>query len=224
MHRLSTADTTTWLVAHDPLEVVGWDDPLVEQLGHAPRSAYVETYWLPVIGPASTWAMRRLTILLDAAPEGYSLPLAELGRELGLGAGTGRSSPVVRTLARIVAFGLATPRGDALAIRRMLAPLTCRQVRSLPEPLAIQHDRERAAGHEDSARRITVEVPSSLLCDTAPTSQVTGAVGDARAGDAGGTAVRSGKPAAAPPAPLPATATGSVSRSGNHQPVGGVSR
>lgn len=177
MQRLSTADCTGWIVARDPLEVIALDDPLVEQFGHAPRSAYVEAYWLPLIGPASTWAMRRLTAWLDGAPSGYQVSIAELGRELGLGAGVGRNSPVVRTLARLVSFGLAAPLGDALAVRRMLAPLTCRQVRSLPEPLAIQHDRERADQRESAG----------ALCGTAPPATV-----------AGGAVVRSGKPATAP--------------------------
>lgn len=177
MRRLSTADCTSWIVTRDPLEVMAWDDPLVEQFGHAPRSAYVEAYWLPLIGPASTWAMRRLTAWLDGAPAGYQVSIVELGRELGLGAGVGRNSPVVRTLARLVSFGLAAPLGDALAVRRMLAPLTCRQVRSLPEPLAIQHDRERADQREYAG----------ALCGTAPPATV-----------AGGAVVRSGKPATAP--------------------------
>ena len=146
MQRRSAAELATWLVDHDPLEVVPWDDPLVEQLGHSARSAYVETYWLSVIGPASTWAIRRLSAWLDGAPTGYEVSLSELGRELGLGAGTGRNSPVVRTLARLVGFGLATPLGDSLAVRRVLAPLTCRQAARLPEPLASQHVTEPHAG------------------------------------------------------------------------------
>lgn len=182
MQRRSTADCTTWLVNHDPLEVVPWDDPLVEQLGHPARSAYVETYWLSVIGPASTWAIRRLSALLDASPTGYKLSLSELGRELGLSGGTGRSSPVVRTFARLVAFGLATPVGDALAVRRALAPLTCGQAARLPASLASQHDREQRR-----APRPLVSVGEGLQCGAAPPKV------------AGGTVVRSGKPATVPP-------------------------
>lgn len=182
MQRRSAAECTTWLVGHDPLEVVTWSDPLVEQLGHPARSAYVETYWLSVIGPASTWAIRRLSAWLDAAPDGFHVSLTELSRELGLGAGTGRNSPVVRTLARLVGFGLATPLGDALAVRRVLAPLTCRQAARLPESLASQHDREPHTGPR------AVRTPAgSALSRTAPPATV-----------AGGAVVRSGKPATAP--------------------------
>lgn len=183
MQRRSAPEVATWLVGHDPLEVVPWDDPLVEQLGHPARSAYVETYWLSVIGPASTWAIRRLSSWLDAAPGGVRLSLSELGRELGLGAGTGRNSPVVRTLTRLVLFGLATPLGDALAVRRALAPLTCRQAAGLPESLASQHDRESQTGP-----RVVRTSAGSALSRTAPPATV-----------ADGAVVRSGKPAAAPP-------------------------
>jgi hypothetical protein len=214
MQRLSTADCTSWIVTHDPLEVTAWADPLVEQLGHAPRSAYVETYWLPLIGPASTWAMRRLNAWLDGATAGYQVSITELGRELGLGAGVGRSSPVVRTLARLVSFGLATPLGDALAVRRMLAPLTCRQVRSLPEPLAIRHDQERAGERERNIVLSATTVLTGPLCGTASVSQVSAVVGDVHRGDAGGAVVRSGKPAAALPGASPAAS----------HPAGGASR
>jgi len=192
MHPRSAPEFATWLVEHDPLDVVAWDDPLVERLGHRARSAYVETYWLSVIGPASTWAIRRLSAWLDASPAGYQLSLAELGRELGLGAGTGRSSPVVRTLSRLVTFGLATPQGDALAVRRSLAPLTCRQATRLPPSLAGQHERERDR-HRPASQlaRATAGRPAGPLCGSAPAEV------------AGRAAVGTGKPAAVPPVPTP---------------------
>src|SRR5258708_6152061 len=147
MPRISTADRTDWLTMHDPLAVVAWPDPVVERFGHAPRSVYVETYWLPVLGPSATWAMRRLTMWLEAQPSGYDGPLVELSRELGLGPGMGRNAILTRTLARLVAFGMATPFGDALAVRRVMPPLTRRQVQSLPANLVSRHD-------ADSARHI----------------------------------------------------------------------
>ena len=199
MARFSTADSTDWLTMHDPLAVVAWDDPVVENLGHAPRSVYVETYWLPVLGPSATWAMRRLTAWLDAAPDGYDVPLAELGRELGLGAGTGRNAAVIRTLSRLVAFGMATPLGDALAVRRMLAPLTRRQVQSLPGPLASRHDAD--AGVVRPLPQTPPTQPArTALCDTTSLVKVAATVNDARPSEAGvGTADRSGKPTAVPP-------------------------
>jgi hypothetical protein len=58
----------------DMLHVVGWPDPVIDALGHDPRSWYVEQFWLSVLGPTSTWLMRRLAAGLDAAPGGLRPP------------------------------------------------------------------------------------------------------------------------------------------------------
>lgn len=50
----------TWLATHDPLRLVPLNDPVIDTVGHQPRSTYAETYWLPVIGPSALWALRRL--------------------------------------------------------------------------------------------------------------------------------------------------------------------
>ena len=36
------------------IRVEPWPDPVIDELGHDPRSAYVETFWLPVLGPTTT--------------------------------------------------------------------------------------------------------------------------------------------------------------------------
>jgi hypothetical protein len=30
-----------------------WNDPIVDTLGHDPRSRYVESFWLPTLGPST---------------------------------------------------------------------------------------------------------------------------------------------------------------------------
>jgi hypothetical protein len=35
------------------LTIVPWPDPTIDTLGHDPRSVYVETFWLPILGPTS---------------------------------------------------------------------------------------------------------------------------------------------------------------------------
>jgi hypothetical protein len=203
MPRFSAADSTDWLTTHDPLAVAAWRDPVVEQIGHAPRSIYVETYWLPILGPSATWAMRRLTAWLDAEPFGYELSLAEFGRELGLGAGTGRNAIVIRTLSRLVAFGMATPFGDALAVRQMLAPLTRRQIQSLPAVLAARHDVESPGVVQPLTQR-TAQPASTALYDTTSQLRVAPVVEEGCAGKSGtGAADRSGKPTAIPRPPFP---------------------
>lgn len=35
------------------LRIVAWTDPVIDTLGHDPRSWYVEQFWLPIVGPPS---------------------------------------------------------------------------------------------------------------------------------------------------------------------------
>ncbi len=124
------------------LTVVPWPDVVIDALGHDPRSPYVETYWLAVLGPSTTWLLRRLAFRLEAEPDGFSLDLAETARSLGLGAKGGRHSPFVRALGRCVSFDLARPEShDSLAVRRRLPPLSRRQVLHLPRSLQQGHQR-----------------------------------------------------------------------------------
>ena len=43
----------------DQLHVTAWTDPVIDELGHDPRSQYTEWFWLAVIGPSSVWLLRR---------------------------------------------------------------------------------------------------------------------------------------------------------------------
>jgi hypothetical protein len=76
MHRTMArpADVHDWLVAHEPLPVVALIDPAVDSLGFDARSAYVETYWLAVLGPSCVLAGRRLVAWLEAEPAGFEIP------------------------------------------------------------------------------------------------------------------------------------------------------
>ena len=69
----------------DTLTIRPWPDEVIDLLGHDPRSRYVETYWLGILGPSTTWLMRRLVTGLEASPSGYELPLSETASCLGLG-------------------------------------------------------------------------------------------------------------------------------------------
>ena len=146
MLRMTPSDTQTWLATTDPLTVRALDDSVIEALGHEAESEYAETYWLPVIGPTALWALRRLTRWLESAPEGYPLALAPFARELGLGDGVGRTSPVVRSLARLVTFGMAEVRGGQLLVRRKVPPLARRHLQRLPGHLAVEHQATFEAG------------------------------------------------------------------------------
>src|SRR3954468_992994 len=62
---------------HDHLHVTPWPDPVIDALGHDPRSLYVEQFWLGILGPSTTWLLRRLVAGLEAEPAGFELPLAD---------------------------------------------------------------------------------------------------------------------------------------------------
>ena len=116
-----------------------WPDDLIDALGHDPRSAYVERFWLGVLGPSAIWLLRRLAAGLEESPAGFDLPLEDTARSLGIG-GVGRSSAFARTLGRIVQFDLARLEPPAgVAVRRRLPPLARRHLLRLPESVQAEH-------------------------------------------------------------------------------------
>jgi len=119
-----------------------WPDPVIDRVGHDPRSPYVEQFWLGVLGPTATWLLRRLVGGLDATPAGFELDLAATAAELGLGTRTGPHSPFLRSIGRCCRFGAAElTDGATLRVRRKLPPLTRVQVERLPDALRRAHDR-----------------------------------------------------------------------------------
>ena len=141
-----------WLSGHRSLDVTSIRHPVIEALGHYPTSDYGEQFWLPVVGPSSLWTYRRLATRLSEEPEGFRLDLSTLGREIGLGAGTGRNSPIVRTLTRLVDHHLAEIIDDRLGVYTSLPPLTRRQAARLPDHLVGRH-LELATQHRDASRQ-----------------------------------------------------------------------
>jgi hypothetical protein len=123
----------------DVLTVRPLADPVIDALGHDPRSAYVETYWLGILGPSTTWLLRRMVNDFEKSPAGFDLPLSDTARALGLGDRGGRHSPFIRALARLVQFDVAQPGGNELLVRRKLPPLNKRQLVRLPAALQRQH-------------------------------------------------------------------------------------
>jgi hypothetical protein len=124
----------------ETLAIRPWPDGVIDALGHDPRSSYVEQFWLGILGPSTTWLLRRLATGLEAHPAGFDLPLADTAQALGLGSKGGRHSPFTRALARCCQFEMAEARADGvLAVRRKLPPLNRRQVQRLPEHLQVAH-------------------------------------------------------------------------------------
>jgi hypothetical protein len=154
-------------VVIESIAVRPWPDQVIDVLGHDPRSAYVERFWLPVLGPSACWLLRRLVAGLEVEPAGFDLDVAHVARALGLGNRGGRNAPLLRTIDRTDQFRVThfNERDATLLIRRKLPPLNRGQVGRLPAPLQAEHarwlDHERAnadAERRNRARRLALSL------------------------------------------------------------------
>jgi hypothetical protein len=50
------------------LTIRPWTDPVIDTLGYDPRSRYVETFWLPTLGPTALLLLRHLADRFDRQP------------------------------------------------------------------------------------------------------------------------------------------------------------
>lgn len=147
------------VLSDDTLSIRPWADPVIDAVGLDPRSPYVERFWLSTLGPSTTLLLRRIAGGFETSPDGFTLPLSDTARELGVGHMGGRSSPFVRSLTRLCQFDLAQPSGPGiLAVRRRVPPLNRRQVARLPESLQVAHQRWQEAelgepAHDQLKRR-----------------------------------------------------------------------
>ncbi len=146
-----------------------WNDPIVDTLGHDPRSRYVETFWLPTLGPTALLLLRHLADRFDRTPEGVELTVSDTSHALGLGQRDGASSPLVRTLNRLTQFDLACedPLSDTVAVRRNVPPVNTRHLRRLPSELQLAHaewaEQQLAEHPLAEARRRSRRVAFTLL-------------------------------------------------------------
>jgi hypothetical protein len=137
-----------------PTEIVvtPWTDPVVDSLGHDPRSWYAETFWLPTLGPTSLLLLRHLADRFDREPEGMTLTVADTAAALGLGTGAGEHAPLMRSVGRLVQFDLACRAEDGTyAVRRRVPPVNRRHVRRLPVTLQARHEAWVASASATSA-------------------------------------------------------------------------
>ncbi|HWE54432.1 MAG TPA: hypothetical protein VG435_02925 [Acidimicrobiales bacterium] len=150
------------------LTIKPWVDETLDRVGFDPRSPYVERFWLGVIGPSTTWLMRRVAAGFDAAPDGFEMPLEETAKALGLGDLTGRNQAFFRTLNRLVQFDLGRVAGPSeLQVMRRLPPLSRRQVSRLSPALQEAHHRwetsSLAVPPSEASRRRSRQLALSLL-------------------------------------------------------------
>jgi hypothetical protein len=144
-----------------------WTDPVIDSLGHDPRSWYAETFWLPTLGPTSLLLLRHLADRFDGSAEPFSLDVAETAAALGLGTGTGEHAPLLRSMGRLVQFDLACRAGDErFTVRRKVPPVNRRHVRRLPATLQVRHEEwvitAQSTSAADLARRRARRVAFTL--------------------------------------------------------------
>ena len=145
-----------------------WPDPVIDTVGHDPRSLYAETFWLPTIGPTALLLLRHLASRFDERGGAIDLPVADTSQALGVGERAGNSSPIVRSLVRLETFDLACSDGrGTVAVRRNLPPLQRRHVRKLSGPLQAAHAEWTQTALEDpphaEARRRARRLALALL-------------------------------------------------------------
>jgi len=124
------------------LEIVAWRDAVVEATGFPHDHPYVETFWLPVLGPTALWMHRRLAREALARPEGCTIDVDDLARSLGVSSGGGQRGAFGRAMQRCAMFGtvrVLDPAGRSYAVRTHLPPLTRRHIERLPRVLRTSH-------------------------------------------------------------------------------------
>lgn len=166
MPTTNTPGPITELSLH--LSIEPWCDPVIDQVGHDPRSEYVERFWLAILGPSTVLLLRHMAFRLDAAPEGFTMDLGETARSIGVGMRGGRNSAFMRSVQRACRFGASRFVAlDQLAVRRRLAPLTRHQVARLPQSLQAEHhawvEREARSPSPEDLRRRARQLALSLL-------------------------------------------------------------
>ena len=77
----------------EAIRVAPWPDPVLDVIGHDPRSWYAETFWLPTLGPTALLLLRHLADRFEIDPTGVELPVADTAAALGFGARAKGSTP-----------------------------------------------------------------------------------------------------------------------------------
>lgn len=112
---------------------------MVERVGFDACGDYPELFWLPIIGPTSTWLLRRLAVMAVLHPLGCTLDVRATAQSLGLGTDIGPRSSFARSLERLGIFGLVRSSQFRYEVRSVVPPLTIKQLTRLPEHLQKAH-------------------------------------------------------------------------------------
>jgi hypothetical protein len=122
------------------LVIEPWEDPTLAQYGFGVGDDYVEMFWLSTLGPTATWLLRRLVKILGDRPNATRLDVNELSASIGIGSPEDRLTPLIKSLDRLVMFGVAQARRDRIGVRLHVPPLASKQIDRLPPHLQRSHD------------------------------------------------------------------------------------
>ena len=125
---------------HDIVTFQSWTMPPGRDVGHDPRSAYVERFWLSTLGPSATWIIRRIADHLDDSPDGVAVNLNDLAQSVGLSFARGVDSSFGNALHRCSMFNLIRPNGNGYDVKRRIPDLTTRQLDRMHQQLRRDHD------------------------------------------------------------------------------------
>lgn len=136
---LQSTDEVSIDVTRPTLAIHPWRDPIVARVGFDACGDYVELFWLPIIGPTSTWLLRRLAVIAVLYPDGFDLRAADMAHSLGLGADAGPRSSFTKSLQRLELFGLVRTIDRRHEVRTVVPPLTLKHLTRLPDHLQCAH-------------------------------------------------------------------------------------
>ena len=141
------------------VHAAGHPVPAVNRAGFPLDHPYIERCWAPILGPSSILLLRRMPDLWKQSTT-VAVPLDELATSLGLGHGTGRNSPIWRTLDRVVRFRFAEWSGEReLDVYTEAPPLSARHIDRVPDSTWARHE-QLLGSHLDSLAAATSTVAS----------------------------------------------------------------
>lgn len=112
----------------------------VRRFGFPLDHPYLEECWAPALGPSSVLLLRHCFALWrDSMPA--RVESEDLARQLGLGRGTGRHSPLTHTIERLVRFRFASMASPGeLDVFTEVPPLPVRTLERLPSWSRERHE------------------------------------------------------------------------------------
>jgi hypothetical protein len=129
--------TRQWLVDHNPVEFVLGVEPPRPSGSWRIDSAFVEQFWLPLLGPTALVLQRHLFLrLADDQPE--VIDLYDLADEIGCpAANLTPDCTVVRTLARLIGWDFIDQHAAHVVVRPVAPRMRPGLVAKLPARLQV---------------------------------------------------------------------------------------